>query len=189
MYAYIYIYIYSVLCVLSYRWCFLARAAAAAWRFSLVRHICMYTYTYIYIYIYIYIVCFACCPIGGAAWRGRQRPPGGSHSCKAYPAIARPLRNIRPSTDLPLLCHTPSNIVHCNVVSRLICAPLIGGASWRGRQRPSGGAHSCGSVARQIGRHGWRRGRGGVRAADDFIGRRDGVGRRCAAGNCEGTWR
>jgi len=30
--------------------------------------------------------------------------------------IARPLRNIRPATDLPFVCHTPYNIGDGNIV-------------------------------------------------------------------------
>jgi len=43
-----------------------------------------------------------------------------SHGCNTNAIL---LRNIRPPSDPPLLCHTPYNIVHSNIVQRLRRAP------------------------------------------------------------------
>ena len=37
-------------------------------------------------------------------------------SLRCCNTIARPLRNIRPPTDPPVVCHTPYNIGDCNIV-------------------------------------------------------------------------
>ena len=108
-----------------------------------------HTHTHTHIYIYIYIINLGtdeARPVGLKNWPlqdivslqsfivGVYHPFIASPHMQSLPycsTTARPLRNIRPPTDLSFLCHTPYNIGDGNIVLR----PIREGVSVPSRRR------------------------------------------------------